>query len=280
MNAQMNPRTVARSRRIVRSALKVTAAAADVGRRTPGLVVLLYHRVGDGQGEIDLPVARFEEQLDWLGRHRRVVSLDDAVNELADVTVPTPQPVVVTFDDGTADFSEVVLPRVVRHGVPVTLFVATAYVEEQRDFPWGSRPVTWSGLAEAVSTGLVSIGSHTHTHALLDRAAPDAAADELDRSRSLIEDRLGIRCDHFAYPKALPPAPGVEGLVRQRFVTAALAGTRPNPYGATDLHRLARSPVQTSDGMRWFRRKAGGGMALEDTLRSALNRRRYTGATT
>jgi hypothetical protein len=32
--------------------------------------------------------------------------------------------------------------------------------------------------------------------------------------------------------------------------------------------------------MRWFRRKVGGGLALEDTFRRALNRRRYATSTT
>ena len=87
-------------------------------------------------------------------------------------------------------------------------------------------------------------------------------------------------CRHFAYPKALGGSPEAEAEVRRRFRTAALAGTRPNPWGATDLHRLRRSPVQISDGVRWFRRKAAGGLGLEDDLRRLRNRRRYAGAVT
>ena len=114
----------------------------------------------------------------------------------------------------------------------------------------------------------------------LDRVGGPEAAEELDRSVSLIEDRLGVACRHFAYPKALPGSAAAEQEVRQRFRTAALAGTRPNPYGRTDLHRLHRSPVQVGDGLRWFRRKAAGGLGLEDDLRRLRNRRRYAGAVT
>jgi peptidoglycan/xylan/chitin deacetylase (PgdA/CDA1 family) len=131
-----------------------------------------------------------------------------------------------------------------------------------------------------VSTGFVTIGSHTHTHRLLDRADGEETALELDRSVRLIEDRLGVTCRHFAYPKALLGSPAAEHEVRRRFSTAAIAGTRPNPYGATDLYRLRRSPIQVGDGMRWFRRKASGGMALEDDLRTLRNRGRYAGAVT
>jgi hypothetical protein len=75
-------------------------------------------------------------------------------------------------------------------------------------------------------------------------------------------------------------SPAADTAVRARFDSAAVAGTRVNVAGTTDLYRLARSPVQLSDGMRWFAHKAAGGMALEDTLRRILNRRRYAVATT
>ena len=67
--------------------------------------------------------------------------------------------------------------------------------------------------------------------------------------------------------------------VRERFASAAVAGTHLNRYGATDPYRLGRSPIQLSDGMRWFRRKVQGGMALEDDVRRVANRLRYAGAT-
>jgi hypothetical protein len=98
-----------------------------------------------------------------------------------------------------------------------------------------------------------------------------------DRSIKLIEDKLGVTPDHFAYPKALLGSPAAQAEVRTRFRSAAVAGTRPNPYGRTDPYLLSRSPVQVADGMRWFRHKARGAMRLEDDLRQLLNRRRYEG---
>ena len=58
----------------------------------------------------------------------------------------------------------------------------------------------------------------------------------------------------------------------------ALAGTRANAYGSTDVYRLARSPVQHADGMRWFEHKLAGGLSLEDGVRRLANRTRYAGA--
>jgi hypothetical protein len=107
---------------------------------------------------------------------------------------------------------------------------------------------------------------------------PAEAADELDRSRELIEDAVGAPVQHFAYPKAVAASAQVEPLVRDRYRSAALGGGRPNPYGRTDVHRLARTAVQVSDGTGYFVRKACGGMALEDSIRRAVNRVRYRAA--
>ena len=100
-------------------------------------------------------------------------------------------------------------------------------------------------------------------------------ADELDRSIDLVASHLGGRPLDFAYPKAVPGSPDAERAVRERFRSAALAGTRANVYGRCDPYRLARSPIQVSDGMDFFARKLAGGMGLEDALRRAMNRVRY-----
>lgn len=260
--------------------VKGAAAAFDLVRRpSPGLVVLIYHRVGRRTAvEVDLPAALFAEQLACLQATHEVVRLSDG---LARLRSGSHDPMVaVTFDDGTADFADVAVPVIAEHRVPVTLYVATDFVDRGIAFPDDGTPLSWSALGDAVTTGLVDVGSHTHRHALLDRLPAADVDDELDRSITLIGEHLGVRAAHFAYPKAVMGSAIARAAVRARFDSAAVAGTRPNVAGRTDPYRLARSPVQLSDGMRWFRHKVAGGMELEDTLRRTINRRRYAGATT
>jgi peptidoglycan/xylan/chitin deacetylase (PgdA/CDA1 family) len=261
---------------LVRTVVKAGAAAVPAGR---GTVVLIYHRVGATSGlDVDLPAPEFARQMEWLASDGRLRPLAPALETLRDPAAD-PNDVVVTFDDGTADFADVALPVLVEHQIPVTLYLATAFVDEQRPFPDDGQPLTWAALRDACSTGLVDVASHTHTHAVLDRLPPGRVADELDRSRRLIEDRLGRPCADFAYPKAVAPSDAADAQVRARFRSAALAGTRANRAGHTDAHRLARSPVQCSDGRRYFERKVAGGMGLEDALRRAANRWRYRNVT-
>jgi peptidoglycan/xylan/chitin deacetylase (PgdA/CDA1 family) len=262
-----------------RTALKATAAALDRTRpRRDGLVVLIYHRVGRRSPiEVDLPVSLFSEQMAHLASQTRVVSLTDGVTALREGR--TEPMVAVTFDDGTADFADVAVPVLIEHRVPVTLYVATDFLERGIEFPDDGVPLSWAALGDAVSTGLVDVGSHTHHHALLDRLPASDIDGELDRSIELIGEHLDVHAAHFAYPKAVMGSPAADAAVRARFESGAIAGTRVNVAGATDPYRLARSPVQLSDGMRWFRHKVAGGMAFEDTLRRAVNRTRYAGAT-
>ena len=268
-----------------RTAVKATAAGVDllvgaVRRPAPGVTVLAYHDVGGPRpGEVNLPTGLFRDQVAGLAEAGSVLSLDEAADRLAPGAELDRPRVVLTFDDGTAGFVDHALPVLVELGLPVTLYVATAWVEQGRSFWDDGTALSWAALADALATGLVTLGSHSHDHLLFDREPPDVLAADLDRSTGLLADRLGVAAEHFAYPKALPPSPAAEVEVRRRFRTAALAGTRANHPGV-DLHRLDRSPVQVSDGLRWFRHKAAGGMGGEDVLRRGLNRVRYRGART
>jgi peptidoglycan/xylan/chitin deacetylase (PgdA/CDA1 family) len=262
---------------------KRASVLADRVRPQPaGVVILIYHRVGARTPiSVDLPTARFAEQMAFLAERFDVVTLDDAADRLTADGPPEGQrpAVVVTFDDGTADFVEEALPVLAEHRLPVTYYLATDFIDGQRPFPDGGLPMSWAAVREAVASGLVDIGSHTHTHALLDKMPAAGAAAELDRSIELIEEHAGVTPRHFAYPKAVLGSSAAEAEVKRRFRTATVARTRPNVYGRADLHRLTRSPVQVSDGMRWFTHKVEGGMGLENDLRDVLNRWRYRGAT-
>ena len=265
----------------------------------PGITILIYHRVGGGSdSEVDLSPDMFEQQLEYLSDHHRVLSLDDAVAELTSTTnngwatAPTKpatdqhstaveddrRGVVITFDDGTTDFTDVVVPTLDRYGLPATLFVATKFVDESIAFPWGAPPTSWSALRDSLAGGNVTIGSHTHAHWLLDRLDTATVDTDLDRSIELIEEHLDLTPRHFAYPKAIPGSPSAEIAVRRRFDTAALALSRVNRPGKTDLHRLSRTPVQRSDNFDIFKLKARGGLRLEGELRSLSARTRYRGA--
>jgi peptidoglycan/xylan/chitin deacetylase (PgdA/CDA1 family) len=229
---------------LLRKAIKVAVLPYGfVARRRRGdLTILGYHRVGPAPDEIELPVALFDRQLAALAQAGEVRRLDDAL-------ASAEGGVVVSIDDGYRDFHEHVVPLLVHHRVPATLYLATGLVADGG--PADPRALTWSDLREAVDTGLVTVGSHTHDHADLSAATEQEADEQMRRSQELIEDRLGVACRHFAYPWAVGSA-AAERVARRRFDSAALDAWRTNRAGRVDPHRLGRTPVLRSDGDAFF----------------------------
>ncbi len=290
------------SRRIAK---RLAYVVDDLSPSQHGVVVLAYHRVGGRTvSPVDLSTSAFRRQITHV--RERVLTLDESIELLtsthrranadagdnADTSGAveastngaasngqSAPPIVITFDDGTSDFAEVVLPILVEHQLPATLYLSTANVDTGTQYPSEGVPISWNELRDCLSTGLVTIGSHTHGHVLLDRCSPDTAAEQLAACDRRIEDELGVTPRHFAYPKAVAASGSIEAHIVRRYVTAAVAGTRPNRIGHTNLHRLSRSPIQNADGWQGFVRKAAGGMRVEDDVRRVLNLVRYRGKT-
>ena len=65
--------------------------------------------------------------------------------------------------------------------------------------PENYRPVTWAQCREMAESGLMEIGSHTHTHTIMTLPG-NPAARELAASKELVEKHIGRPCDLFCYP--------------------------------------------------------------------------------
>jgi len=121
------------------------ALAERLDGRSPGwLRVLTYHRVDWPEARPDLnpslisatPPA-FAEQMAWLAAQYRVLSLDEVIAASRGGAPLPPRAVMVTFDDACVDFATQAWPVMSRLGLPVTLFVPTAYPDHpERSFWW------------------------------------------------------------------------------------------------------------------------------------------------
>lgn len=230
----------------------------------PGVVVLLYHRVGGGtRSDVDVAGRVFAEQMRYLHEHCQVVSLDTVADVYArSAGRETSDVVAITFDDGYRDTYEVAYPILRRYGLPSTIYVPAMYTETRRPFDFGAfgnaapqrrpLPLTWDQIGEMLGSGLVAIGSHTYRHTDLSETAAGVAARELEECDEIIRRRLGVTPKHFAYPWGHWSAVA-EPMVAARYVTAALGGPGKNSFAALDPLRLWRYPVLRTDGFRLFR---------------------------
>lgn len=75
---------------------------------------------------------------------------------------------------------------------------------DRDDVPAIYRALDWNQVREMAASGLISFGSHTHSHVILGRAAPEVIRHELEVSRGIIERETGMPCTHFCYPNGSP----------------------------------------------------------------------------
>ena len=96
-----------------------------------------------------------------------------------------------------------------RHRLPVTLYVATAFVDEGHPLSRRRPPGVVDGTGRRrAPPGWSTVGSHTHRHRLLDRLPAADVDDELDRSIELIGEHLGRDAARLRVPEGRPGFPG------------------------------------------------------------------------
>ena len=170
------------------------------------LAILTYHSLDLSGSVVSAAPSEFENQMNALAANGfRGTSLREAVKHREQTGTWPAQTVVLTFDDGFANFYEVAMPVLARHGFTATVFIISGYMGGQND--WDAPPaglgvlpiLSWPQAAELARAG-IEIGSHTQTHRDLRHCSPSEVEHELTASCADIEEHLGLRPKSFAYP--------------------------------------------------------------------------------
>jgi peptidoglycan/xylan/chitin deacetylase (PgdA/CDA1 family) len=143
-----------------------------------------------------------------------------------------PHPVVLTFDDGYADFATAAAPVLLKYG-----FVATDYVVS--GFIGHSGYMSATQVKQMDAKGLV-IGSHTVHHVDLATATPGVARAEIVGGKAALEQLLGHPVLDFAYPYGGFDS-AVEQIVRDagfRDAVTTMGGDTQTLIGAFELLRM------------------------------------------
>jgi peptidoglycan/xylan/chitin deacetylase (PgdA/CDA1 family) len=180
--------------------------------------ILVYHSVCDDPPGWIAPFtvrpALFARHLDMVVRSgRQALTVSQYTDGLRGLAPLPARPVLITVDDGFADFAGSALPLLAERELPSTLYVTTGALGDRRSrnggHPGGAAPggsvlppadmLRAAELPRLEATG-VEIGAHSHTHRQLDLLPRREAAAELARSRELLAQLLGHPIRSFAYP--------------------------------------------------------------------------------
>jgi peptidoglycan/xylan/chitin deacetylase (PgdA/CDA1 family) len=239
------------------------------GRRVP---ILMYHSISN-RPEQGRPYYRTVTSPEVFAQHMRhlhehgysVVSLSDALGYLdGSKTLPS-QPVVITFDDGYADFYTEAFPVLSRYGFTATVYLPTAFIGQSPKSFKGIGCLTWSRVRELHAAG-IEFGSHTVTHPQLTALPMAAVQQEIRSSKEEIESRIGTGLESFSYPYAFPEPnrnfrQRLRGLLMEAGYKNGVSTILGTADSSCDRLFLARLPVNAEDDAMLFKAKLFGAYA-------------------
>lgn len=194
--------------------------------------ILMYHSISESANStfkpFTVPPMLFADHMAYLHQHGYTpITVTQLIHARTQEGPALPaRSVVLTFDDGFADFFTEALPVLQRYGFTATLYVVTAFMNGtsrwlQREGEATRLILTWDQLTEISLSG-IECGGHTHCHRQLDILPHAVAQDEIVRCKGLLEDHLGQDVLSFAYPHGYHSA-AIQRLVREAGYTSACA---------------------------------------------------------
>ena len=232
--------------------------------------ILMYHSISEnlfGKShpyfQINTTPEVFAQQMRWLrnsgyrtlGTSQLIAGLENGEN-LSKV-------VVITFDDGYRDFYTEAMHVLRQCGFSATIYLTTDRIKDEPMRVEGADYLTWGEVRELQIEG-IRFGSHTVTHPDLRSLGPEQIEYELCCSKEVIEDKLGVAVDSFAYPFAFPE----QDKIFTHYLEDALSNYGYSDGVCTMLGRasseknhyfLPRIPVNSWDDEHFLQAKLQGG---------------------
>lgn len=187
-----------------------------------------YHHIFDDER------IGFKNQLKYLKNFGDFISMDDACRLLSEKSPVKGRYWCVSFDDGFYNCYSNMMEITSALKVPVIIYLPVNFIgldpakadDEKRIanfYPENPRLVpflSWENC-KAMLAHQVSFGSHTCSHANLSKITAAEIETELVLSKKIIEDKLGVKCNHFACPWGRP---GIDFFPEQTTSIAQKAG--------------------------------------------------------
>lgn len=194
--------------------------------------VLMYHHVTPRPGLVTVSPATFESHMKQIVKSGfQTITADHLLGFMQGRKEAPERSVVITFDDGYLDNYVHAYPVLKQLGLHAIIFAVTGWIGvgplRQHAGSMGDLPdcpdhktckrlieagesdramLRWSEIEEMRSSGTVEFHSHTHSHVRWDQVFSDRSArlaalrEDLERSRTLLAERLGSPDHHLCWP--------------------------------------------------------------------------------
>ena len=165
-------------------------------------VVLQYHHIDDNTSvSTSTSIELFKKHLEYLSKENyEVVPLPAIILKIQNNEPLNENTVAITFDDGYESIYRNAFPLLKAYGMPFTIFIDTAAIEEKR-----RNHISWEQVGEMRLSG-ATIANHTHNHSHLIRHLEsfdtwkERVSNEIIKAQEIIKKRINQDLKILAYP--------------------------------------------------------------------------------
>ena len=232
--------------------------------------ILVYHVIGVAPVPgypFSISRAEFHLHLQWLrSRGYASVNLDDLVAARSGRGRLPARPVILTFDDGYRDTVSTAAPLLVDYGFTATFFFVTGLLGQRSAWTTGrgfELALADRGQIRQLAALGFECGAHSVTHQRLGPLDDAAALAEMRDSRAALEDVLGKRVDHFAYPYGSRRPSVVRLAEAAGYVTACTTEPR-LAFPSDTLYEIPRSTIRGNRNFLHFIAGVRSGRLLDE----------------
>lgn len=171
------------------------------GERGYKVPILLYHYISLNPNKDDVTrsglstrPAIFDQQLQLLrAQGFTTITFDDLAAVFDGKGGLPPKPVILTFDDGYADFYTNAYPILRKYNMKVVVFIPTGLIG-------GGNYMTWGQIEEIARSGVAVFEAHSVHHYAMTRVSVATLKNELEDSKRVLEQHVHYPVNWFAYP--------------------------------------------------------------------------------
>ena len=233
--------------------------------------ILMYHKIGtNAPTQWWVKTTDFREQMTALKKAGyRSVHLKDIYNHKMKKRNLPFHPVVVTFDDGYYNFLTEAFPALKKQGLTATMFIITGRTADtdtrRMDNSWDGESesryraehLIWSEIIHLAKQG-IEIGSHTITHPNLTRLDKISMEEEINGSKIILEDKIGMPVETFCYPGGKRNGAVIETVKNSGCKAAVIVYPGIENSETMDMFNLKRIAVRPGDNADKLLRKIAG----------------------
>jgi peptidoglycan/xylan/chitin deacetylase (PgdA/CDA1 family) len=221
-----------------------------------GVRVLAYHGVErTPTSPFSVSVENFEKQVVFLSKNFDVIDFSTFLKWRSGAYESDKPKIIVTFDDGFANQAALAAPILMKYGVPATFFLIASKLDGRDE-----RFMTARDSLQLLRSNLFQIGSHSLSHVSMARVADDKKREEIGGSKSVLEFTLGRKITYFCYPYGMfnDVDERCTAVLQEAGYALACTGINGVNFKSTDMFRLRRTKVESSDDFTTFSRLVRG----------------------